>query len=392
MAQQIVFGDVRKMGDAINSDAEELYPLLSSDGTTLYFARAFDKGNIGGEFSGLDVWKSTRSKNGPWTTAVNAGPPWNNKESNTVIGTSNDNSSVYLLNSYKNRGGIAFSKTLNNTWIDPEVVNIPGLTKSNFVGYYVNPDFNVILVSMSAKDSYGSEDLYVCVKDSTGQWTRPQNLGPTINTEGFEFAPFLSSNGDRLYFSSNGHPGSGDADIYYSDRQYGSWQTWTVPKNLGPKINSPGFDAFFSIFGDSIAYFSSNRNGGRADIFSVKAMSLSETSDAEKKYLTPNETAEVLGANISLDIRFDRKATKLNTAQNELLFYVANKIITLTDIKIRVVAVGGEAADVTDERMKAIADRLKLQGLGNSRIEVSERRLTPGTGNPANVVRLMLYR
>lgn len=392
MAQQIVFGAPTKMTEVINSEAEELYPLLSNDGSVLYFSRAFDKQNTGGEFAGLDIWKSVRPKGGRWSLAVNAGPAWNNKESNAVVGANKDNSSIYLLNSYKNRGGIAFSKQLNGQWISPELIPLPGITKSNFVGYYVNPDFSVILISMNAKDSYGAEDLYVCVKDSTGTWSRPQNLGPTINTSGFEFAPFLSPNGNRLYFSSSGHPGNGDADIYYSDRQYGSWQTWTVPKNMGPQINSPSFDAFFSIYGDTVAFFSSNRGGGKADIYSVKATSLSETSDVEKRYLTPTEVSEILGASISLDLKFDRKATALNTAQNELLFYVTNKILTLPDIKVRIVAVDGESAETINERMKVISDKLKLQGLGTSRIDISTTRLTAGGSNPANVVRLMLYR
>jgi hypothetical protein len=390
VAQQLIFGNPQKMGAAVNSEAEELYPLLSGDGTVLYFSRAFDKQNTGGEFAGLDIWKSVRSKGGSWSPAVNVGPQWNNKESNAVVGVNKDNNSIYLLNSYRNRGGIAFSKMLGGQWIDPEVIPVPGVTKSNFVGYYVNPEFNVILISMNAKDSYGDEDIYVCLKDSTGVWGRPQNLGPTINTSGYDFAPFLSANGERLYFSSNGHAGAGDADIYYSDRQYGSWQTWTVPKNL-TKLNSSSFDAFFSIYGDSVAFFSSNREGGRADIYKVKAASLSETSDVDKKYLTPKEVQELVG-NVSLDLKFDRRTTTLNTAQNELLFYITNKIITLPDIKVRIVAVEGEAPEILNERMKVIADKLKLQGLGSSRIEVSSSKLTAGGSNPANVIRLMLFR
>ncbi len=52
------------------------------------------------------------------------------------------------------------------------------------------------------------EDLYVSLKNGAGEWSEPKNLGATINTEGFEISPYLSSL-DKLYFSSSGHPGQG---------------------------------------------------------------------------------------------------------------------------------------------------------------------------------------
>ena len=61
-------------------------------------------------------------------------------------------------------------------------------------------------------------------------------------------APFLSDNDDTLYFSSNGFGGFGDADIFYSLRNGNSWDSWSEPVNLGSVINSPKFDAYFTIF------------------------------------------------------------------------------------------------------------------------------------------------
>ncbi len=204
-AQQLTFGVPEQLGPSVNSEAEELSPILSADGKTLYFSRAFDPSNAGGEFAGMDIWYSKRLQNStrsPWLAASNSLPQWNNKESNAVIGTSRDNASVYLLNAYKSKSGIAFSRLVNNQWTEPEVIPIPGINRTDFVGFYMNPTFNVLLISMNQRGSVGQEDLYVCLKDSTsGSWGRPLNLGPTINTEGFEISiPFRF--GHRLYFAN----------------------------------------------------------------------------------------------------------------------------------------------------------------------------------------------
>ena len=90
-------------------------------------------------------------------------------------------------------------------------------------------------------------------------------MGANINSTGYEISPFLSASTDTLYFSSNGFGGQGDADIFYSVKQ-GSWTNWSAPKNLGDRINSPKFDAYFSHSGNH-AYWSSNRDDLRSDIY-----------------------------------------------------------------------------------------------------------------------------
>lgn len=390
--QEFEFSNPVSVGQSINSGTEESSPLLSVDGKTLYFSRAFDPRNVGGDVTGMDIWVSKKDVYGRWGVATNAGPSWNNKGTNAVIGVRDNNTAVYLLNSYKNKSGIAFSKFSSNEWSEPEIISIPGLGLSNYVGYYVNPTFTVILVSMNRKDSYGEEDLYVCTKDSTGTWSRPLNLGPTINTKGFEISPFLSPDGQRIYFSSNGHPGLGDADIYYSDRLYGSWQTWTSPRSIGDNINSSSFDAYFSIYGDSVAYFSSNRNGGLADIYTARVGLNDNVFDKEKNYLTPEEVASLIGSNIDPNIKFNKNSSELTAAQNELLFYIVNKIITQTNIKIQLNIRQGETQDFTAERMKSVADKLKSLGITASRIDQSTARALKTKSGDENVVKMMFFK
>lgn len=269
LAQDLNFGEPIKLPATVNSGHEESMPLLSFDGKSLYFSRFASPENEGGEFAGIDIWVSERDALGGWKAATNKGIPFNNSDNNAIAGISADGNIFFLVDTspYKKVKGIYFSKKIKGVWSKAEFVAIPGIDSQGHIGFYVSSDFSVVIISMKGSDSEGEEDLYFSLRESSGKWSQPKNMGSAVNTTGFEISPFLSQDKNRLYFSSNGHGGSGDADVFFSDRLYNSWDNWSVPKNLGEKINSKTFDAFFTIHGDSVAFFSSNRAGKSADIF-----------------------------------------------------------------------------------------------------------------------------
>ncbi len=283
VAQDIRFADPRPLSNEINSDGEEVNPMLSQDGKKLYFSRAFFDGNTGGKSAGIDIWMSQVLPLGRYSRPINE-KVWNNKLNNSVVGVAKGNQKTYLMNAYSSKPGIAFSVGNNNIWSKPKIELIPGIELSKFVGFYMHPSERILIMSTERTDTFGKEDLYVLLKDSLGRWSEPVNLGNTVNTEGYEISPFLSEDGKRLYFASDGHKGYGDADIYVTERLYDNWAIWTRPKNLGSKINSEKFDAYFSIYGDSICYFSSNRASALSDIFE------SRVSTVKKKLLSDSVT------------------------------------------------------------------------------------------------------
>ncbi|MBX2895922.1 MAG: PD40 domain-containing protein [Cyclobacteriaceae bacterium] len=365
--QELVFSTPVPLGSAINSKDEELAPLLSPDGKTLYFIRAFHDGNTGGRFAGTDIWVSTKNVLNEWTPATRMNNSWNNKRSNAVIGFSADNSVAYLLNAYSNKTGISFSKLYNGEWGQPELVPIPGINRDDFVGFYVHPEFDIILISMKGKDTLGEEDLYISLKDDSGSWTEPRNLGPTINTTGFEISPFLSADKKRLYFSSNGHGGYGDADIFYCDRLFDSWETWSVPRNLGEVVNSEKFDAFYSSYGDSLGIFCTNAYG-LPDIHVTRIKTIKLIQKDGKQLLTAEEITSVFGSKISPEIKFERGVNVLTSPQNELLYFIANKLLYRPDVIVQVQVSGNDAE--AEVRATAIKDKLKNLGITESRIDL----------------------
>lgn len=389
-AQEIKFEKPTRLSNHINSEGEELNPILTKSGNCLYFVRAFHPYNQGGKLAGHDIWVSIKDDFGQWQEASNKSIPWNTEGSDAVIGVNRESSIIYLLNSYNNKRGIAFSKMFNDQWTDPEIISIPGMEKSEFVGYYMNPDFNILLISMQSKDSFGQEDLYVSLKDAMGKWSAPLNLGATINTEGFEISPFLSNDGRKLYFSSNGHKGFGDADLFYSERLYNSWETWSTPQNLGNEINSSKFDSHFIVVNDSLSYFSSNREGELADIYQSSITSQVSPLPEGLRYLSDEEVNDIYRKKIDRQLKFDAEVASITNAQKELLWFIANGILLNPDIYIHLLVVEEEDSQRTTKRLTEIIKLFRIAGLEEARVILSTKKAKHQLSKQGSLIEILL--
>ena len=223
---------------------------------------------------------------------------------------------------------------------------------------------------MNGPDSRGREDLYISLKNEKGGWTKPKNMGSTINSTGFEMSPFLSANKRRLYFASSGHPGQGNGDIFYCDRLYDSWEIWSAPKNLGESVNSKSFDAYFSIYGDSVAYFSSNRKN-QMDVYKVSVREKKSLRDEDRrKYLTDEEIQRITGTVLQPLLYFDVGESALNEYQKQNLIKIKNSLVTQKEVKFNIIAMKPGEAPITtyQTRLLNMLDFLKEAGIEGNRI------------------------
>ncbi|MEI7499369.1 MAG: OmpA family protein [Bacteroidota bacterium] len=141
--------------------------------------------------------------------------------------------------------------------INDEYINL--ITPDEELLYFtrLNPTDN----QTSGQSQNGEEDFYL-VHRIDSSWSGALNLGPPINTRGNEGALSISPDGKYLYFAACNRPdGYGRCDIYWAHRM---GDHWTVPKNLGPVVNSTQWDSQPSFSSDGkTLYFASNRNGGK---------------------------------------------------------------------------------------------------------------------------------
>ncbi len=123
----------------------------------------------------------------------------------------------------------------------------------------ISSDGNTLYFASRSEGGNGGSDLYK-MNLQGGKWNSPENLGSMINTAQDELFPVIYQD-TILYFSSEGHPGMGGLDIFYSGFSNGSW---TKPVNVKPPFNSSADDLYYvlNLSGEE-GFFSSNRAGGK---------------------------------------------------------------------------------------------------------------------------------
>lgn len=264
-----------RLGEEVNTQYNETKPLISPDGKILYFARQNAPMNVKGIRDAQDIYLSEYNGS-TWSASRNLGAPLNDRYPNGVSSISPDGNTLLVLNAYSGlivRNGASVATRGPNGWNVPEAIDIRSFyNKNDYVDYFLSSNEEEMILAIETELSYGDQDLYASflLEDST--WAEPINMGPTINTDQAEFAPFLAADNRTLYFASYGHDSKGKCDIFMSRRLDETWQNWSTPVNLGPSVNSEGFEAYFSISASGKeAFFVSDYNtpDESRDIFQV---------------------------------------------------------------------------------------------------------------------------
>jgi Tol biopolymer transport system component len=198
-----IFGEPTNMGPIVNSSARDQGPSISGDGLELYFCST-RSGSVGG----YDFWVTTRpTASDPWGEPANLGPTVNTSGPEWAPSISADGLSLYF-NSPRPGG---YGGIWGDIWVTTRATK---------------------------------EDA----------WTRPVNLGSTVNTSYLDITPEISADGLELFFTSNRPGGSGNQDMWVSKRGTKD-DPWGTPVNLGPIVNSSANDHDASISADGRMLF-----------------------------------------------------------------------------------------------------------------------------------------
>jgi outer membrane protein OmpA-like peptidoglycan-associated protein len=315
-AQEDLFMKIR-LPDEFSKHQPTILPILTSDGKRLYFDRKNYVEDTGGVYDYDDIWYSDLLPDGSWSKARNIGAPLNTEGSDVLCSLSPDDRSAIVYGVYDRElpvktEGFSITRYKDGKWLFPEPILI-----RNFYNrakkYYARlaPDNRTLLLALERDDALGGLDLYVSFReDSSLVWTEPLNLGATVNTSRYEGSPHLSADGRTLYFSSEGHPGNGVADLFMTRRLDETWQRWSKPVNLGERINSRDEDSSIDVSLDgSTAYFLSSDSNG------VKGLYKATLSDSLR-----HEGALLLSGRVAVD----KRLTKQNDiADNARVFLTA---------------------------------------------------------------------
>lgn len=251
----------------ICTEKDEYLPIITADDEMMLYTRKlpFKSKNMIYEAEGEMEFFSFSKRNKAGGNFDRGQPmpyPFNKNGDAGGATMSIDNKHLFFTE-VKTEGGftnadIYFSDFIDADWTTPQ--KVPGINDPERWDSQptLASDGKTLYFASDRKGGYGGVDLYSTVKNPlTGVWSKPENLGPVINTRYDEKSPFIHSDFQTLYFSSDGHPGVGGFDIFFSRK--GEDGKWSEPKNIGVPINTVKDDLGFFVSTDGhLGYFCSN--------------------------------------------------------------------------------------------------------------------------------------
>lgn len=268
----------------LNTEALEYYGALDLTGTYMVLTRSglpdderrLTPGVAGGE----DFFESFQSDDGTWSapvplpgvnTPMNEGAPTLSGDGKTMVFTA----CTTPRDGYGPRRGKGSCDLFESTWDETTKQWSLGvnLGAPNSAGWESQPalsaDGNTLIFAKSPKAQKTPSNLVVCHRLGDGGWSSPRALPGLVNTPYTEESPFLHPDGKTLYFSSDGHPGFGQLDVFMSKLQEDG--TWGAPVNLGSGVNSFGKDNSLMVLPrGGVAMFATTQGSGNLDFWQVE--------------------------------------------------------------------------------------------------------------------------
>ena len=359
------------IGESINSEMSEIGPAISPKNDKIVFTR-----RVGEEDKNLqeDFYYSEKI-NDKWQEAIAFPYPLNTPENEGALSFSSDQ--TLIVYTACNREGGFGSCDLYYGFNDLEKLeffNLGSSVNSKFWDSQAcfSSDRKYLYFVSNRPGGYGGTDIWISEITKNG-FTEAFNAGPIINTEKDEMSPYIHADNLNLYFSSKGHVGMGDYDLFLSRRK-GVNSDWETPKNLGYPINNHESQNSLVVSSDGkTAYFNSSLNGyGSDDIF---YFDLPQNAQAKK---LNNIEMEIIvskpGQEIILNnVQFSNNSFELDKASKVELDKLYDYLIKY-EIKIQIEGHTDSNGDsdlnmiLSQNRAKSVNDYLISKGVDKSKL------------------------
>jgi outer membrane protein OmpA-like peptidoglycan-associated protein len=389
------------LGRPVNTANRDYFPAVSGDESVLVYnsAQKF--------YQAIFFSKKVNKK---WTNPINITPEVESDGNQYVSSLSFDGTELYLREEDKFQADLLVSKYENGKWSKSKPLNKNINTKYWEGNACVTLNGQILYFSSNRPGGAGALDIYKSEKQVNGEWGPAINLGSSINTEYNEDAPFITEDGKRLYFASQGHNTMGGYDVFYSE--YNIDGTWSKPVNLGYSINTTDDELFyFPVKNGKIAYISGylKEGYGSQDLFRLelaptedmatvqdtikkepKVEAIAQVTDSLQKIkereLSPEVVKSITESKVSeqkaeenvvsRSIFFDFNSAVLEIGAKKLLDHLCIVMKNIPELKVEFIgttdAKGSEVYNLklSEKRAKAAKDYVVSKGINANRITI----------------------
>lgn len=310
----------KNMGSNINTQYDDYHPSITVDDSTLIYTINLPTANP--KINQEDLFSAQKfeewQKSIPLTqinTKANEGAQSITADGKTMFFT--------ICNAPEGYGScdIYVTQRIGNKWVKPRNLGPEVNGKYWESQPSCSADGRTLYFTSNRPGGIGQKDIWVTHLQSNGNWSKPENLGATINTKHNDESPYIHADGITLYFSSDGFDGMGKKDLYGSKQN--DKNSWTTPENLGSPLNTNEDETHLVINAEGTkGYMASNRYGGFGG-FDIYEFNIDESFKVKPNPVTyvkcivfDNETKAKLGAKIILsDVATNEKIFINNSDQ-----------------------------------------------------------------------------
>lgn len=253
-----------RLGNEINTLHNEYFPKLTADNNTIIFTR---------KVNNIESFYESRKVDGTWSKASLLEGEINSYNFNEGAHCISPDGKYLFFTGCNRTGGLGscdiyVSKKENGIWTSPYNLGPPINTSGWESQPAISADGRTLYFVSNRPGGYGGNDIWKSELTDNGVWSKPINLGPKVNTPFDESAPYIHADNKTLYFASTGWPGFGQNDIFVTTMT--DTQEWSEPQNMGLTINDYKDQTSFHIsLNGKIAHISTEDDDGQLDIYEI---------------------------------------------------------------------------------------------------------------------------
>ncbi len=258
--------DILPVATGVNTRYADINPVMSGDGNRMAFVT---------KQPFYDEALFIEKVDGEWSLPMSLTAMLGFDQNVYPAGLSYDGTEILLYYDDEHIGNLYYSTYEDGFWLPARKLGENISTKYWESHGCFSKDGKTIYFTSNRKGTHGGLDIYKSERQPGGDWGIPENLGPTVNSRYNEETPFITEDGQTLYFSSYGHYNMGGYDIFYSKKNRDG--SWGEPVNLGYPINTTDDDLFFQpVNNGNGGYHSriSESGEGREDIYYMEIYSV----------------------------------------------------------------------------------------------------------------------